>query len=129
MWFFFFYLGFLSWSFTNHRTAGEGGGHFFTLHHHFHPLHRQLNISRATTAGRPPLHIGSSRIRTGNLWFPSANRQPLSYVPLIDRRRFSFNDLFSFSQCEIVSFITLIQLQRRIYGFQKIYDGVFCENS
>ena len=27
--FFFFYLGFLSRTFTNHRTAGEGGGHFF----------------------------------------------------------------------------------------------------
>ena len=26
---FFFYLGFLSRTFTNHRTAGEGGGHFF----------------------------------------------------------------------------------------------------
>ena len=26
---FFFYLGFLSWTFTNHRSAGEGGGHFF----------------------------------------------------------------------------------------------------
>ena len=24
---FFFYLGFLSRTFTNHRTAGEGGGH------------------------------------------------------------------------------------------------------
>ena len=28
-WVFFFYLGFLSRTFTNHRTAGEGGGHFF----------------------------------------------------------------------------------------------------
>ena len=27
--FFFFYLDFLSRPFTNHRTAGEGGGHFF----------------------------------------------------------------------------------------------------
>ena len=27
--FFFFYLGFLSRTFTNHRTAREGGGHFF----------------------------------------------------------------------------------------------------
>ena len=27
--FFFFYVGFFSWTFTNHRTAGEGGGHFF----------------------------------------------------------------------------------------------------
>ena len=26
---FFFYLGFLTQPFTNHRTAGEGGGHFF----------------------------------------------------------------------------------------------------
>ena len=26
--FFFFYMGFLSRTFTNHRTAGEGGGHF-----------------------------------------------------------------------------------------------------
>ena len=26
---FFFYLGFLSQPFTNHRTAGKGGGHFF----------------------------------------------------------------------------------------------------
>ena len=26
---FFFYLGFLSRTFTNHRTAGEGGGRFF----------------------------------------------------------------------------------------------------
>ena len=26
---FFFYLGFLSQTFTNHRTAAEGGGHFF----------------------------------------------------------------------------------------------------
>ena len=27
-WFFFFYVGFLSRTFTNHRIAGEGGGHF-----------------------------------------------------------------------------------------------------
>ena len=26
---FFFYLGFFSQPFTNHGTAGEGGGHFF----------------------------------------------------------------------------------------------------
>ena len=26
--FFFFYLGFLSQTFTNYRTAGEGGEHF-----------------------------------------------------------------------------------------------------
>ena len=29
LFFFFFYLGFLSGTFTIHRTAGEGGGHLF----------------------------------------------------------------------------------------------------
>ena len=29
---FFFYLGFLSWTFTNHRTAGKGEGISLTLH-------------------------------------------------------------------------------------------------
>ena len=41
---FFFYLGFLSRTFTNHRTAGEGGGHFLSPHYHFHPLHRHLDV-------------------------------------------------------------------------------------
>ena len=71
---FFFYLGFLSRTFTNHRTAGEGEGISLTPHYHFHPLHRHLDISRAITAESSPLHIASSRIQTGNLWFPSASR-------------------------------------------------------
>ena len=41
-------------------------------HYHFHPLHRHLDISRAITAESSPLHIASSQIRTGNLWFLSA---------------------------------------------------------
>ena len=71
---FFFYLGFLSRTFTNHRTAGEGEGISLTPHYHFHPLHRQLDISRAITAESSPLHIASSRARTRNLWFPSGSR-------------------------------------------------------
>ena len=55
----FFYLGFLSWTLTNHRTAGEGGGHFFNSHYHFHPLHRHLDISRVITAESSTLHIYS----------------------------------------------------------------------
>ena len=51
-----------------------GGGISLTLHYHFHPLQRHLNISRANTAESSPLHIASSRTRTGNLWFPSASR-------------------------------------------------------
>ena len=60
--------------FHNHsRTTGlqgKGEGISLTPHYHFHPLHRHLDISRAITAESSPLHIGSSRTRTGNLWFP-----------------------------------------------------------
>ena len=75
VWFclFFFYLGFLSWTFTIHRTAGEGGGYLFDFPYHFHPLHRHLDISGAITAESSPLHIASSWTWTGNLWFPSAS--------------------------------------------------------
>ena len=63
---FFFHLGILSQPFTNHRTAGEEGGHFFKeLNYHFHPLHRHLDISRTITAERSALHIGSSPTRAG----------------------------------------------------------------
>ena len=39
-----------------------------------HQLHRHLDISWAITTESSPLHIASSRTRTGNLWFPSASR-------------------------------------------------------
>ena len=52
---FFFYLGFVSRTFTNHRTAGEGGGISLTPHYDFHPLNRHLDISRAITAESSPL--------------------------------------------------------------------------
>ena len=71
----FFYLGFLSRTFTIHRTAGEGVGYFFNSSlrfYHFHPLHRHLDISRAITAESSPLHLSSSWTRTENLWIPSA---------------------------------------------------------
>ena len=71
---FFFYLGFLSQTFTIHETAGEGEGIYLTPLYHFHLLHRHLDISRAITAESSPLHIVGSRTRTGNLWFPSATR-------------------------------------------------------
>ena len=53
---------------------GKGEGISLTPHYHFHPLHRHLGVSRAITAESSPLHIASSRTRTGNLWFPSASR-------------------------------------------------------
>ena len=53
---------------------GKGKCISLTPHYHFHPLHRRLGISRAITTGSSSLHIGSSRTRTGSLWFPSASR-------------------------------------------------------
>ena len=69
--FFFFYLGFLSQPFMKHRTAGEGGGHFFnsslllppasqTLRHYPGDYYREL-----TSAHRQ--QPDSNR----ELWFPS----------------------------------------------------------
>ena len=52
---------------------GKEEGISLTSHYHFHPLHRQLDISWAITAESSPLHIASSRTRTRNLWFPSAS--------------------------------------------------------
>ena len=73
---FFFYLSFLSQPFTNHRTAGEMGVHFFNSSPPLSPASQTRGhyISRAITAENSPLHIGSSRTQTGNLWFPSPSR-------------------------------------------------------
>ena len=49
---FLFFLGFLSRTFTFHRTAGKGEGYLFN-----------------SSVLLPP----ASRTRTGNLWFPSAS--------------------------------------------------------
>ena len=63
-------------SITNiHDSQGSmGRGISLIPFYHFHPPHRHLDISRAITAEISPLHIASSRTRTGNFWFPSASR-------------------------------------------------------
>ena len=45
--------------FTGQQTKGEGV--YLTPLYHFHQLHRHLDISRATTAESPSLHIASIR--------------------------------------------------------------------
>ena len=71
---FFFYLGFLSRTFTDHRTAGKGDANSITPLNHFYPLYRHLEISRAITADSSPLDIASNLTRTGNPLLPSASR-------------------------------------------------------
>ena len=72
-------MDFLSiWAFFHKHSRitglkGKGEGISLTPHYHFHPLHRHLGISRAVAAESSPLHIASSRTRTGNLRFPSAS--------------------------------------------------------
>ena len=99
---FFFLQSFLSRPFTNHRTAEEGRGYFFSSSLSLHPLHRQLNISRAVTARRSPLHLGSSWTRTGNLWFPSASCYPLSCAPKTEGKISSIIDLTATAAFNVV---------------------------
>ena len=66
------FLFFPIWVFFNEhlritRMQVKGEDIPLTVHYHFHPLHRHLNISRAITAESSPLHIASSRTRTRNL--------------------------------------------------------------
>ena len=87
--FIFFYLGFLPWKvctyvhFHAHITRQQGKGEAISLTplSHFHPVYRHLNISREITVEGSPLHIAHSQTWTGNLWFLSASRKPLSYAP------------------------------------------------
>ena len=60
--FFFFYLGFLSRLFTNHRTAGEGRGHFFNS---------SLPLSPAL------LSDYCRELTSAYTWQPGSNREPL----------------------------------------------------
>ena len=53
------FMGFLSRTFTIHRTASEGGGIYLPLLYHFHPHRRHLDISWAIITESPPLHIAS----------------------------------------------------------------------
>ena len=69
---FFFYLGFLSRTFTIHRTAGEVGGYFFNSSLPLPPASQTL--AGAITAESPPLYITRTWTRTGNLWFPSERK-------------------------------------------------------
>ena len=72
--FFFFSIGVF---FHEHSRItvlqGKGDGISLTPHQHFYPLHRHLDISHMIIAESSPLHIVSSRNRTGNLWFPSTS--------------------------------------------------------
>ena len=56
---FFFYLGFLSQTFTIHMAPGEGGDIYLTPLSHFQSLYRHLDISRVSTAESSLLHIAS----------------------------------------------------------------------
>ena len=70
--FFFIWVFFHDYSRTT-GLQGRGESISLTPHYHIHPLHRHLDISRLITADSSSLHIGSSRTRTGNLWFPRAS--------------------------------------------------------
>ena len=78
--FFFFYLRFLSRKLLSRFRVQHGKGEAISITppYHFHLPHWHLDISGAITAESSPLHIASSRTRTGNLCFLSTSCWPLS---------------------------------------------------
>ena len=67
---FFFYLGFLSRTFTIRRTqvdSRDNKSSSLSPLYLFHALHRLLDINRVIIVESSPLHIASSRARAGNL--------------------------------------------------------------
>ena len=80
-----FYLSFLSGILMIHRKARKGEGISVIFLYHLYSFHRHLDVihvSRAFAADSASLHITTSFTRTGNLCFPSASRELLSYAPL-----------------------------------------------
>ena len=66
--FFFFYLGFLSRTFANHSTAGEGGGHFFFS---------SLPLPPASQTLRHQLGDYCRQLTSAHSQQPDSNREPL----------------------------------------------------
>ena len=65
----FFYLGFLSRTFTNHRTTGEGGGHFFNS---------SLPLPPASQTFRHQLGDYCIELTSSHSQQPNLNREPLA---------------------------------------------------
>ena len=70
----FFFFFFSKWVFFHEHSRmtglqGKGEDISLTPHYQIHPLRRHLDISWAITAESSPLHMVSSRTRTGNFGF------------------------------------------------------------
>ena len=65
---FFFYLDFLSRPVTNHRTAGEGGGHFFNFSLPLPPASQALRLYQGDNC---------RELISAHRQQPNSNRQPL----------------------------------------------------
>ena len=61
----FFLLGFLSRTFTNHRTAGGGESISLAPHCLYDLPYRHLHVNRVITAESSPLDIASNQTRIG----------------------------------------------------------------
>ena len=99
---------------------GKGKGISVTPHYHFHPLRGYFDIGRAIAVERSLLHIGSSRNRTRNLWFPSASRftTKLRALSLYVMKR-------SLILCYHSKVILLISIYLSIYASLSIYLSTY----
>ena len=77
-----FQLFFLSgFSFTIYRKVGKGGVYLCDSSLPLPPASETLRQQLGDYQQSVEHYIASSRTRTGDLGFPSASREPLSYVP------------------------------------------------
>ena len=74
LWYFFIYVLFIRHSRITGQQGKDRGGILTTLHH-FHPLHKHLDINRVVTAVFLPLHLFNKQTWIGNF--------RLSYGPLL----------------------------------------------
>ena len=99
-----------------------------TALNHFYLLYRHMDISLAITARSSPLHVVTSRTRTGS-HFPSANRQPLSYAPLTSLLMYFINHVLttiftlSFSREKEGSEINILNSIKHIGHNETLYCG------
>ena len=77
----FFDLSFLSLHIDEWQDCRGRGRPFLTPLYHFHPLHRNSEISRAITSGISPLDIASGLTPEKDFWFLSNSGLPLRYTP------------------------------------------------
>ena len=91
-------------------TGQQGKGEAFCLTplYHFHPIHRHLDINQEIAAERSPLHIASSRTRSGNVLISGRKSLPsVSYTTMKIETIIIINNQHEYSSQKVFKSFTL----------------------